>query len=146
MTGAMRACGITGGALGVVLGLVLGAAGCGGSSGGAHDGAAADATDAPADVAQADAFWWPATDTGPAPADDATAADARELSDAPSKNVCTSTGGTVSTAACCFGTADYPNTCSIGPCGCAPEDSTQVTVCSCPAQKCFMPGVGCRQL
>jgi hypothetical protein len=56
---------------------------------------------------------------------------------------CTSTGGTVSTASCCAnGTASFPDTCSIGACGCAPADSRLMNTCNCPGG-CFAPDIGC---
>jgi hypothetical protein len=57
--------------------------------------------------------------------------------------LCTSTGGTVTTANCCAnGVASFPDTCIIGACGCAPASSVTIMICSCAAG-CFSPGVGC---
>jgi hypothetical protein len=72
---------------------------------------------------------------GGAPDGDASMAGAGEL--------CTSTGGTVTTANCCAnGVASFPDTCVIGACGCSPASSVTIMICSCAAG-CFSPGVGC---
>jgi hypothetical protein len=65
-------------------------------------------------------------------------------SDGGASALCTSTGGTVTTNLCCTSVSDFPNTCLIGACGCAPSSSHTVNVCSCPATKCFDPAVGCK--
>lgn len=52
---------------------------------------------------------------------------------------CTDSGGTVSTGLCCIGVGDFPNTCSIGSCGCAPQSSSEVKICSCGPDTCFNP-------
>lgn len=58
--------------------------------------------------------------------------------------LCTSTGGTVSTGSCCQGTNDFPDLCTTGPCGCGPQSSHMVQICSCSGGKCFKPNVGCQ--
>lgn len=50
---------------------------------------------------------------------------------------CTASGGTVSTQLCCGSASDFPNTCAIGACGCAPMSSRMVMVCNCPTGRCF---------
>ncbi len=50
---------------------------------------------------------------------------------------CTSSGGTVSTGFCCTSTSDFPNTCAVGGCGCAPQYSHTIQVCACPANTCW---------
>jgi len=55
---------------------------------------------------------------------------------------CVESGGTVSTANCCQSSGDFPNTCLIGACGCAPEYSHEVSVCVCPDGTCF-DGTAC---
>lgn len=51
---------------------------------------------------------------------------------------CAGTGGEVSTSICCKGVADFPNTCILGACGCSPDSSREVQVCSCPgSDRCF---------
>jgi hypothetical protein len=50
---------------------------------------------------------------------------------------CILTGGTVETLLCCLSTGDFPDLCTTGPCGCAPENSHEVQVCICPAGQCF---------
>ena len=50
---------------------------------------------------------------------------------------CTASGGTVAMALCCESTADFPNSCSIGACGCPPAGSHQVQVCDCGEGQCF---------
>ena len=52
---------------------------------------------------------------------------------------CEATGGTVTTASCCTD-APFPDFCAgDGACGCAPEDSVEAEICSCPdlAAHCF---------
>jgi hypothetical protein len=56
---------------------------------------------------------------------------------------CRATGGTAQATACCHSTSEYPNSCAVGACGCAPADSHMVTVCSCPPNTCFLPDQGC---
>ena len=59
--------------------------------------------------------------------------------------LCTASGGTVTTASCCMnGVASFPDTCSIGSCGCPPASSHTIATCDCPGG-CFSPGVGCVQ-
>lgn len=50
---------------------------------------------------------------------------------------CVESGGTVATGLCCASAADFPNTCLIGACGCAPSDSHSVQVCQCDEGRCF---------
>jgi len=50
---------------------------------------------------------------------------------------CLASGGTLSTIRCCTGAPQFPDTCSIGPCGCAPDLSTEVSVCDCGQAACF---------
>lgn len=50
---------------------------------------------------------------------------------------CTSSGGTISMANCCESADDFPNTCLVGACGCAPSNSHEVAICECPVGKCF---------
>lgn len=57
--------------------------------------------------------------------------------------LCTSSGGTITTASCCAnGAAAFPDTCAVGACGCSPAGSVTIMICNCPAG-CFSPGVGC---
>jgi len=48
---------------------------------------------------------------------------------------CLTSGGTVTTATCCASASDFPDTCAIGACGCPPDTSHEVRVCTC--------GTGC---
>jgi hypothetical protein len=50
---------------------------------------------------------------------------------------CLDSGGTVTTASCCADTPQFPDTCTVGSCGCAPEHSVAVDLCSCAAADCF---------
>jgi hypothetical protein len=50
---------------------------------------------------------------------------------------CTLSGGAVTTQSCCGSASDFPNTCTIGACGCSPENSHDVKVCDCGAGKCW---------
>lgn len=57
--------------------------------------------------------------------------------------LCTASGGTVTTGSCCLDSpASFPDTCSIGSCGCAPASSHTIAICDCLGG-CFTPGVGC---
>jgi hypothetical protein len=43
----------------------------------------------------------------------------------------------VTTASCCRSADDFPNSCLEGACGCAPDSSHDVQLCTCPADACF---------
>ena len=60
----------------------------------------------------------------------------------PAEQGCLSSGGTVAPASCCAGTGDFPDTCAVGACGCAPDASHAVRACDCAAGSCF-DGSGC---
>lgn len=53
------------------------------------------------------------------------------------EKACIDAGGNPGTMMCCELTPDFPNTCLIGPCGCAPENSHEIKVCHCGENKCF---------
>lgn len=71
------------------------------------------------------------------------ATDAGSDGDAGARDRCEATGGIVQSRQCCQATSDFPSTCSVGACGCAPADSHAVFVCACPADSCFVPERGC---
>ncbi len=50
---------------------------------------------------------------------------------------CLDSGGSVTKGLCCLSTQPFPNTCLIGACGCSPDYSHEVPVCSCPQGSCF---------
>lgn len=50
---------------------------------------------------------------------------------------CLASGGMVSTASCCASAPDFPDTCQIGACGCAPQSSREVSFCECGDDQCF---------
>jgi Right handed beta helix region len=50
---------------------------------------------------------------------------------------CLASGGTGASAMCCVSTGDFPDTCAIGACSCAPDASHAVRVCDCGAGSCF---------
>jgi hypothetical protein len=50
---------------------------------------------------------------------------------------CVASGGTVSMNLCCAASGDFPNTCGIGACSCAPASSHMIMVCVCPGSTCF---------
>jgi hypothetical protein len=50
---------------------------------------------------------------------------------------CLDSGGEVALAMCCIGVGDFPDTCAIGACSCAPMDSEEVQVCDCGTEMCF---------
>ncbi len=53
------------------------------------------------------------------------------------ERACANSGGNVSTSMCCKSASDFPNTCLIGACGCAPDYSHEIKVCDCGPDKCF---------
>lgn len=59
-------------------------------------------------------------------------------------DLCLRTGGTVVRSSCCNTVSDFPDTCLVGACSCAPSGSHEVAVCTCPEFGCFLAGVGCR--
>jgi len=50
---------------------------------------------------------------------------------------CIFSGGVVKTAMCCKSAGDFPNSCSIGACGCSLDNSHEVKICDCGEDKCF---------
>jgi hypothetical protein len=50
---------------------------------------------------------------------------------------CVDSGGTVSTDRCCTASPDFPDTCGLGACGCAPQFSHDVSFCDCGDGACF---------
>jgi hypothetical protein len=60
----------------------------------------------------------------------------------PAEQGCLDSGGRVASAMCCAGTGDFPDTCAVGACGCSPDASRAVRVCTCGAGSCF-DGSGC---
>ncbi len=97
------------------------------------DSAAADS--GPVDAAPKDA----------APADDVASTDSDQAEVAPG-NPCTASGGTVGEGLCCDSAGNFPNSCAVGACGCAPNYSHTVLICNCPAGKCFDPEMGCKAM
>lgn len=55
---------------------------------------------------------------------------------------CIASGGAVQSSMCCGATSEFPNLCSIGACGCAPQYSKDTKVCACPSGMCF-DGAAC---
>jgi len=53
------------------------------------------------------------------------------------ERACTNSGGTITTQLCCQSANDFPNTCLIGACGCAPTNSKEVKFCDCGEGKCW---------
>ena len=53
------------------------------------------------------------------------------------EQTCVYSGGSIKTSLCCNLTSDFPNSCSIGACGCSPAYSHEVKVCDCGPGKCF---------
>lgn len=50
---------------------------------------------------------------------------------------CVHSRGTVETELCCASVGDFPNTCSVGGCGCSPASSHEIMICNCGTKKCF---------
>jgi hypothetical protein len=59
-------------------------------------------------------------------------------------DLCSTTGGTISTQSCCSSAANFPNSCEVGACGCSPTNSKTISMCLCKSGTCFDPAVGCR--
>jgi len=55
----------------------------------------------------------------------------------PQEDSCINSGGTVTTSLCCWSASDFPNSCTIGSCGCSPEASHSVKSCNCETGMCF---------
>lgn len=75
----------------------------------------------------------------------ATAPSATTVFDLHKENVehsCRHSGGSVETGLCCASVGDFPNTCSIGSCGCSPASSHEVKTCDCGPNRCF-DGIKC---
>ena len=53
------------------------------------------------------------------------------------EQACIDAGGTVETSSCCTSVEDFPDTCLIGACGCAAEESHDVKTCNCGEGMCF---------
>jgi len=53
------------------------------------------------------------------------------------EQACINSGGTVRLGLCCKTTGDFPNMCLIGPCGCSPANTHEVTICDCGEVKCW---------
>ncbi|MBU2496456.1 MAG: hypothetical protein KJ767_00150 [Nanoarchaeota archaeon] len=50
---------------------------------------------------------------------------------------CLNSGGTIKTSLCCQSVSEFPDNCAVGACGCAPEYSHEINICSCGENKCF---------
>jgi hypothetical protein len=55
----------------------------------------------------------------------------------PQEKACISSGGTITTSSCCGSVNAFPNTCTLGSCGCSPQGSHNVKSCSCGTGMCF---------
>lgn len=50
---------------------------------------------------------------------------------------CIDSGGEVVNSSCCKSVSDFPNTCLVGACGCAPDSSHEIKTCQCGPNQCF---------
>lgn len=55
----------------------------------------------------------------------------------PEEQACINSGGIITTALCCGSVDAFPNTCTMGSCGCSPAASHQVKSCDCVDGRCF---------
>ena len=79
-----------------------------------------------------------ASSTGGSTSSGGTTSAAGATSTDPVAQSCIDSGGTVTTSLCCTSlTADFPNNCNVGACGCSPDNSKTVRVCRCPSLMCF---------
>ena len=53
------------------------------------------------------------------------------------EQACLDSGGTLKINTCCLAVGDFPDTCGIGACACAPGNSHEVKFCDCGIGKCF---------
>ena len=53
------------------------------------------------------------------------------------EQACLDSGGEVVSVLCCQSVEDFPDSCLIGACGCAPDASHEVKACNCSEGKCF---------
>ncbi len=53
------------------------------------------------------------------------------------EKACTNSGGTVVTSSCCKSVDAFPNSCTIGACGCSLQGSHKVKACDCGEGMCF---------
>jgi hypothetical protein len=60
----------------------------------------------------------------------------------PKELTCAEEGGTLSSTLCCSTVDDFPDTCNLDDCGCAPNSSRVVKTCYCGEGRCF-DGNGC---
>ena len=84
---------------------------------------------------------YPAMESYPRQCSDGEQTFTEEIKDA--ELLCTSTGGSLETTLCCKSASDFPNSCLIGACGCAPGNSHDVKTCTCGEEKCFDNLKGC---
>jgi len=84
----------------------------------------------------------PTTVATAAPTATATAAPTPTSTPSAAEQGCVESGGTVSSGLCCESAGDFPNTCAIGVCGCAPGSSHEVKLCECGEGQCF-DGTAC---
>ena len=57
-------------------------------------------------------------------------------------DLCTASGGQISSGLCCTSATDFPNSCLDGACSCSSTNSHTVSICTCGAG-CYLPGYGC---
>ena len=52
-------------------------------------------------------------------------------------DACLKSGGAIAMSSCCLAASDFPNSCNIGACGCAAENSHRIKTCDCGESKCW---------
>ena len=52
-------------------------------------------------------------------------------------SACVASGGSLTAKACCDSSGDFPSTCLVGACGCAPANSHTVQLCDCGSGMCW---------
>lgn len=60
-----------------------------------------------------------------------------KIASSPQQISCINSGGIITTSSCCGSVNAFPNTCTIGSCGCSPQSSHNVKSCNCGQGKCF---------
>jgi serpin B len=53
------------------------------------------------------------------------------------EEACIKSGGSITTKSCCKSIIEFPDTCLIGACGCAPQYSHEVVACECGEGRCW---------
>ena len=73
---------------------------------------------------------------------DASTSDMAQRADGGAGDTCIASGGQVVERMCCATEHPFPQTCTVGACGCSPMNSAPIATCQCPSGTCF-DGIAC---